>query len=356
MYQIALKMSSAKRFINAERLGKNVLDHTIYEFGGNVRSATVADRTVCPEDTLPLHCMANAVAVLSGDRPVPAKRSHSPLADYPEFAKYVEIARRAHVRIDTIDKNTSIMQTDKANMFSNGDVSVKQQKTSAKLRIDGVDHELNRACPTHDGIAMAWPREIYLEFDAVCKKVFGKDYKKDMNVLQTISQLRDKYVSGDADVCKFMDSIHYDIRKKTKGDSEIEIVVVKSVDGIDCSNLELCALGNDLVNPIKRGVVSGSIFRGETWARSAELKSWIAPVSTHGDPELAWVVSGVIYLKVTEEEAEAILNGPEVATILDGGMLTPIDPKTEGLEFASLREVVTRWDDANDALPTPFEG
>ena len=42
--------------------------------------------------------------------------------------------------------------------------------------------------------------------------------------------------------------------------------------------------------------------------------------------------------------------------IMKNGMLTPIDPKTEGLEFASLREVVTRWDDANDALPTPFEG
>lgn len=331
MYQIALKMSSAKRFINAERLGKNVLDHTIYEFGGNVRSATVADRTVCPEDTLPLHCVANAVAVLSGDRPIPAKRSHSPLADYPEFSKYEEIARRAHVRIDTIAQNTSIMQTAKANMFSNGDVSVKQQKTSATLVIDGVEHKLIRACPTHDTIGMAWPRETYLEFDEVCKKVFGKDYKKDINVLQTISQMRDKYVAGDPDVRQFFEN----------------------VAGM---NKPVTVLERDLVDPVVRGVVSGSIFRGETWARSAELKSWVAPVSTHGNPELSWVVSGVIYLKVTEEEAEAIIHGPEVATILDGGMLTPVDPNTEGMSFESLREVVTRWDDANDALPTPFEG
>ena len=93
-----------------------------------------------------------------------------------------------------------------------------------------------------------------------------------------------------------------------------------------------------------------------TVPRSAELKSWVAPVSTHGNPELSWVVSGVIFLKVTDEEAEAIINGPEVATILDGGALTPVDPSTEKMTFGSLREVVTRWNDENDAFPTPFEG
>ena len=332
MYQIALKMSSAKRFINRERLGKHVLEHTIYEFGGKVREATIADRTVCPENTLPLHCVANAIAVLCGDRPVPAKRSHSPMADYPEFSRYVEMARRAHVRIDTIEQNTSIMQTDKANMFSgNGDVSVKQQKTGATLRIDGVDCKLIRACPTHDTIGMVWPRELYLEFDAVCKKVLGKDYKKELNVLQTISLLRDKYVAGDSDVKQFMDKVA-GLKKP------------------------VTVMERDLVDPVVRGVVGGSIFRGETWARSAELKSWVAPVSTHGNPELSWVVSGVIFLKVTDEEAEAILNGPEVATILDGGALTPVDPGTERMTFGSLREVVTRWNDENDAFPTPFEG
>lgn len=356
-YQIALKISSAKRFLNKERLGKYTLDHTIYEFGG-IRQATEADRTDCPDDTLPLHCVANAIAVLCGDRPVPAKRKHSPLADYPEFDHYIEMARRAHVRIDSIPDNKTIIQTVKASMYnlgSDGAVSCKQKKTSAKLTIDGVDYELKRGCPTHDSISMVWPREIYRKFDDMCRGVFGADYKSNMTFLDVLSGLRELYVNGNTSVCGFTNSIHFKVITKNTKKGPVEMIVVTGVDGIDCDKLNTVAVGNDFINPVKRGIVSGSIFRGETWASSAELKSWAAPVSAHGDPQICWIVNGMLYLKVTEAEAEAILKGPEAATILDGGTLAPVD--SEGREdFSSLREVITRWDDCKESLPTPFEG
>lgn len=331
-YQIALKISSAKRFLNQERLGKYTLDHTIYEFGDVVRPATVADRTDCPDDTLPLHCVANAIAVLCGDRPVPAKRKHSPLADYAEFDHYIEMARRARVRIDSIPDNKTIIQTAKASMYNiatDGTVSCKQKKTAAKLTLDGVDYELKRGCPTHESLSFAWPHETYLKFDELCKSVFGDNYKSEMNVVQTLSALRKKYNQNIIRVVKFF--------------ADIE------------QNAPVTVIERDLVDPVVRGVVSGSIFRGETWARSAELKSWSAQVSPHGDPQLCWVVNGMLYLKVTEEEAEAIMKGPEAASILDGGTLVPVNE--EGREdFGSLREVITRWDEAKESLPAPFDG
>ena len=330
-YQIALKIDSAKRFINKERIGKHVLDHTVYECGGSVRTATVSDRTDCPDDTLPLHCVANAIAVLSGDRPVPSKRAHSPMADYAEFQHYMDMARRARIHIVSDSNNQSMMQTAKASMYNlatDGAVSCKQKKTSAKLNIDGVDYDLTRGCPTHHAIGIAWPREIYLAFDKLCKTVLGDNYKEKLNVLQTLTELRKKYVKNDTRLMKFFETL-----------SEQKPVTV---------------IERDLVDPVARGIVGGSIFRGETWARSSELKSWGAPIAVHGDPQLTWVINGMIYLKVTEDELEAILKGPEAATILDGGTLYPVD-SNGSVSFGSLREIVTRWDDSNDAYPTPFE-
>jgi len=330
-YQIALKMSSAKRFINQERLGKHVLDHTIYEFGNAIRTASVADRTVCPDDTLPLHCVTNAIAVLCGDRPIPAKRSHSKLADYAEYEHYKDMARRAHIRITSVPDNKSTIQTAKASMYNlatDGNVSCKQKKTLAKLSIDGKEYDLLRGCPTHQSIGVAWPREKYLAFDKMCKAVLGVDYKSELNVLQTLSELRKMYTQKCEPVLQFF----------------AELAQQKPVT----------VLERDLVDPVVRGVVSGSIFRGETWARSTELKSWGAPIATHGDPQITWVVNGMIYLKVTEDELEAILKGPEAATILDGGTLVPVD-RNGREDFYSLREVATHWDPANESLPTPFE-
>lgn len=335
MYQIALRFRNAKRFINQERIGKTKLDHTIYEFGGAVRSATVEDRTDCPADTLPLHCVANAIAVLCGDRPIPTKRSHSAFADYEEFSHYVDMARRAKVMVTTHKDNGSTMQTAKASMYNldtDKGVSCKKKKTSAELTIDGKDYELRRGCPTHHGISYAWPREIYLKFDSMCKSDIGPDYAEYMNVLQTLSLLREEYKLGKREVIDFFS----------------ELGKAKPVTVVE----------RDLVDPVVRGVVSGQIFRGENWANGAELKGWVAPVSSHGTPERSWVISGLIFLQVTKEEAEAIIRGPEVATILDGGVLEPVAIMKNGEptdQFESLRECVPNWNTDNNKLPAPFE-
>jgi len=327
MYQIALKFDSTKRFIHTTAKG-NLLqgEHTMFEFGG-FRAASENDRTVCPDDTLPLHCVANAIAVLCGDRPIPTKRKHSPLADYDGFAKYVDIAKRARVRIDTVPDNQSIMQTAKLSMYSmnSTDLSVKQQKTSAKLVIDGVAHELIRACPSHDTLPTVWGYETYNMFDQMCAKVIGSNYKYRLNVLETLTELREQYKNGNKDVLDFF--------------ADIPNVTVTE---------------RDLVDPVVRGVVSGSIFRGETWGRYAELKSWGAPVSVHGTPERTWIASGMIFLQVTAEEAEMLLAGPEMATLLDGGSLYPAD-KDGKTDFANWRETVCNWDEHNETLPVPFE-
>ena len=334
MYQIAL------RFRNAKRFGHTLIDNNIYEFGRKgghkKREATADDASVCPAITLPLHCVANAIAVLCGDRPIPSKRPHSEAANYDEFEHYIQMARRAKVKITTHLENDTTMQSAKASMYnikpdSSRGVSCKQKKTSAKLTIDGKDYELRRGCPTHHGISYAWPREIYLKFDAMCKSVLGADYAEYMNVLQTLSLLREEYKLGKREVTDFF----------------AELGKAKPVTVVE----------RDLVDPVVRGVVSGQIFRGENWANGAELKGWVAPVSSHGTPERSWVISGLIFLQVTKEEAEAIIRGPEVATILDGGVLEPVaimngEPTDQ---FESLRECVTNWNTDNDKLPAPFE-
>lgn len=331
MYQIALKFDSAKSFahkiVTKDNKDKILMgEHTMFEFGG-LRSATEADYTICPDDTLPLHCVANAIAVLCGDRPVPTKRKHSPSADYEAFAKYVDMARRARIRIDTVPNNQSVMQTAKLSMYSlsSTDLSVKQQKTSAVLVIDGVANKLIRACPSHETLPCVWGLETYKAFDNMCETVIGTDYKSRMNVLETLTELREQYKKANKTVLDFF----------------------KAIPTVTVTE-------RDLVDPVVRGVVGGSIFRGETWGRYAELKSWGAPVSVHGTPAKTWTACGMIFLQVTADEAEMLLAGPEMATLLDGGSLYPSD-KDGDTGFDSWRETVIRWDERNDLLPVPFE-
>ena len=339
-YTVALKIDSAKRFINKERIGKHVIDHTIVEFGDILRLATVADRTDTPDGTLPLHCVANAIAVLCGDRPIPTKRKHSPLADYPEFVKYVDMARRAHINITTTPENTSIMQTVKANMMirqaceeEKYEVSSKKSSTNATFTIDGKEYGFKYGYPSHYAVGICWPREIYLKFDGMCKMVLGEDYKDTMTFPDTLTELRKLYVKGNLLVKKFTDEL-----AKTP---KLHSVVL-----------------NEFVNIVSKGIVSNEIFRGSKWSRSAELKSWLETIAVHSDPQLTWVTSGYIYLKATEEEVEMLLKGPEIATILEGGALTPVG-LDEGNKPRRIRgcwaDEIKRWDDRFESYPTPFE-
>lgn len=333
MYLIALKFSGAKRFVHVGKNGKLVRQpdpHIVVEFGDTKRIVNDDERTVCPTDTLPLHCVANAIAVLCGDRPIPTKRKHSPFADYTEFSRYVEIAKRAKVRVDTIADNASTMQAQKASMYGLTDLSIKKLKTEAKLSLDGKEHDLIRGCPTHETLHYAWPYEDYKTFDAMCKLSIGVDYNNRLNVLQTLSKLRELYVAGDMNVCKGIDQLSHGGKPST-------------------------AVMNDCINLVKYGKVTGQTFRPETWAnKDVPLKSWGAPVSVHSKPIKTWVMSGVIFLQVTAEEVEMMLKGPEVATILDGGVIIPVDPATESEDIGTFREVVANWDERFESLPLPF--
>jgi hypothetical protein len=339
-HTVVLKIDGAKRFINKERLGKHTLDNTIVEFGGNIRLATVADRTDTPDDTLPLHCVANAIAVLCGDRPIPTKRKHSPLADYPAFEKYVDMARRAHIHLTTTADNTSIMQTVKASMMirqqceaEKYEVSCKRDSTNATMIIDGKEYGFKYGFPSHYAISLCWPHEVYKEFDVMCKTSISEDYATRLTFPETLSALRQLYVQGSKQVVEFTSKIEQSAKPGS-------------------------IMDNEFVKIVGKGIVANEIFRSKKWSSNAELKSWLDTIPVHSDPQLTWVSSGYIYLKATTEEVKWMLKGPEFATILDGGALYPmgLDDGGQPREIkCNWKSEIRNWNERFESYPIPYE-
>lgn len=310
-------------FQNAKFFTDKTCVHIPYGFGVSSKyldkPIDAKSRTICPENTIPKHCMTNLVSVLMGDRPIPTKRACSPIAIYDQ-SKYADIASRCFVEILTDKSNKTIMTTNKA-MYSHA-----PEHTSVQIELDGKMFKLGRNCPTHQTMSLAWqsvrfPNE-YAEFDAVCVKVLGSDYKTKYNFPETLTELRKRYVANQKAVVDFVAS------KEAKSSRSTGFY-------------------RDCVSIIKTGTIIGtSTFRVDGTYDVGTYKSIYAPIlacpPNHGNPELANVASGNIYMKLTEAEWVQMLNGPMCATLFDGG-------------YVSVPTVCEAWNDTYESLPTPYE-
>lgn len=305
-------------FRGAKRFESKKISHVPYGFGIQEKitpkhaSIDISGRTVCPADTIPLHCMTNLVSVLMGDRPIPAKRTGSPVAIYDQ-SKYEDIARRCFVEVTSADCNQSTMTTNKAYYAHT------TENTIATLELDGEEFKLNRSCPTHQIMSLAWntPKypDEYDKFDAFCMTVLGEDYKEKFNFLQTLTALRKLFVKGNKKVVKFLEAM----------------------EGHCTSGFD-----RDCIQIVRNKVVSDSAFRMENYSTGSTFGAWLACPPTHGSPEMATVMSGVIHMKLTEDEWKRLQAGPMFATLMDSGVITV--PTT-----------YSSWDDTYESLPTPFE-
>jgi hypothetical protein len=307
-------------FKNAKFFAEKKISHVPYGFGIITHdsltpkhgSIDINSRTVCPENTVPKHCVANLVSVLMGDRPIPAKKACSPIAVYDQ-TKYNDIASRCFVEILTDKVNKSTLTTNKSYYAHS------TESTLVQLELDGEFFKLGRSCPTHQTMSLAWCTEKYpneyLDFDNFCIDVLGADYKVRYSFVQTLTELRKLFVAKNAKLNKF----------------------IESKEG-NCSN----GFDRDFVKIVKEKVVSDSAFRMENYSNSSKFAAWLACPPTHGSPELATVVSGNIYMKLTEAEWIAMLKGPMYATFMDGG-------------YVAVPTVCEAWNETYESLPTPYE-
>ena len=156
------------------------------------------------------------------------------------------------------------------------------------------------------------------------EKVFGTDYRSNVasgaaTVPAMISSLRDAYVSGNQEVKKFCET-YKDTKTKLR-----DLLVIPVTTG----------------SPVPDGD-GYKVFRIDSpIGKNPMDKVLHTKTNTHGII-MAQVVSGVLHVKVTEDEAEMFRNGPGFASFLDGGVA---ELETLDLEY---------WQPAYDGMPSPF--
>ena len=269
----------------------------------------------CPDDTIPVFSVANILAKLAGQRPW--KRADIASGKAPaSFDQFKDMASRSRVEIFTPGDNKEIIRSAK--------VSHSATKEKWELTLDGKPFTMVRNRPTYETVRATLDDADWENLVSMLEKVFGTDYRSNVasgaaTVPAMISSLRDAYVSGNQEVKKFCEA-YKDTKTKLR-----DLLVIPVTTG----------------SPVPDGD-GYKVFRIDSpIGKNPMDKVLHTKTNTHGII-MAQVVSGVLHVKVTEDEAELFRNGPGFASFLDGGVA---ELETLDLEY---------WQPEYDGMPSPF--
>lgn len=283
----------------------------------------------CPLDTIPDHSVANALAKLFGDYP----RSFVYGSHYPEvkgMAEYLDIARnQCRINLTTTHLNTETIGTCKGNALvkriKNGMSPSTVQDKSARITIEGISYPV-RSTPS---LTRLWDivgnAERY-RLEKMFAAVAGEDYKLHYGLGKLLSMCRDAYRDKTCDA----------VRAYLEGDD--------LPDGIEtlCPAYAKSFWQNSIAEPIKTGVVKttgtdGKVEPGQAFRLDQRAELLKFQPALKGTPKRVRTVYGVIHLKLTQEQYNAIMSHGRVATFLDGGLLV-VDTKRSGDYWSDLYE------------------
>lgn len=269
----------------------------------------------CPDDTIPVSSVANILAKLAGQRPW--KRADIASGKAPaSFDQFKDMASRSRMEIFTPGDNKEIIRSAK--------VSHSATKEKWELTLDGKPFTMIRNRPTYETVRATLDDADWENLVTMLEKVFGTDYRSNVasgaaTVPAMITSLRDAYVSGNQEVKKFCES-YKDTNTKLR-----DLLVIPVTTG----------------SPVPDGD-GYKVFRIDSpIGKNPMDKVLHTKTNTHGII-MAQVVSGVLHVKVTEDEAELFRNGPGFASFLDGGVA---ELETLDLEY---------WQPEYDGMPSPF--
>lgn len=269
----------------------------------------------CPDDTIPLTSVANILAKLAGHRPW--KRTDIENGKAPaSFNKFMGMASRSRVEINTPSDNKEIIRSSKP--------SHSATKEKWELVLDGKQFAMVRNRPTYETVRATLADADWNKLDSMLAKVFGSNYRSSVDsgadtATGMIQSLRDAYVSGNQDVKKFCES-YKDTKTKLR-----DLIVIPVTTG----------------SPAPDGD-GYRVFRIDSpIGKDAMEKVLHTKTNTHGII-MAQVVSGILHVKVTEDEAEMFRNGTGFASFLDGGIA---ELETLDLEY---------WQAEYDDMPSPY--
>lgn len=307
---LTIKLTDGKRFRMTDRKNMGNTDCKDKEKKGILY---VHDE--CPDDTIPVSSVANILAKLAGQRPWKRADIASGKAS-ASFEQFKDMASRSRVEIFTPGDNKEIIRSAK--------VSHSPTKENWELTLDGKTFTMVRKRPTYETVRATLDDADWENLVSMLAKVFGSDYRSNVasgaaTVPAMISSLRDAYEDGNQEVNKFCET-YKDTNTKLR--DLLVIPVTKGSPVVDGKGYKVFRIDNPIGKTSNDRVIH-------------------TKTNTHGII-MTQVVSGVLHVKVTENELEMFRNGPGFATFLDGGVA---EIETLDLDY---------WQPEADTLPNPY--
>ncbi len=269
----------------------------------------------CPDDTIPMTSVANILAKLAGQRPW--KRSDIECGKVPAyFYRFMNMAKVSYVDIFTPCGNKEIIRSLKN--------SHSATKDTWELILDGNRFSMRRNRPTYETVRATLDDVDWQNLETMLIQVFGADYRSKADseaytVPSMITSLRDAYVNGKDEVIQFCET-YKDTKTKIR-----DLLIVPVTTGTPVTDGDGYRVFR-IDNPIGKSSIERVIH---------------TKTNTYGILMMQ-VVSGVLHVKVTENELNMFRNGPGFATFLDGGVA---EIETLDLDY---------WQHETDNLPKPY--
>lgn len=270
----------------------------------------------CPDNTIPITSVANILAKLAGQRPwkrLDIERGKVPSA----FSSFMNMATDSSVDIFTTSNNKEIIRSRK----------VKHSGTTDtwELTLNGNCFPMEvRNRPTYETVRATLKEIDWKNLDSMLTKVFGADY-------------RFNTASGAATATSMIENL---CKEHKRGNKEV-IAFCEYYKNTSTKIRDLIIVPVTTGSPVRDGK-GYKVFRIDSKIGKSPIERVLhTKTNTHGIIKVQ-VVSGVLHVKVTEDELEMFRNGPGFATFLDGGVA---EIETLDLDY---------WQHETDNLPHPF--
>lgn len=311
MRHVAIRFDGAKTFhwFRDRRANEKNTSEYFGSRGEPVYRHDAGHKDDCPADTVPAHCIANLVAVLMGDYPVPYFRQDSVPPVSGHERSYMEIARGARVDMETVACNYETIWTDKGTSRD-----PTPSPVSGTLVFDGKMYGKVRTPPSLLTLAVIVGRAEWERICAMFAHYLGDNFLDRYSTAEILDLTRQRYVAGDRDTFDRFAAAPFLTTEHT-------LVI------------------NSIIKVIGKGEVCDSAFRLD----NAKRRRPFYPV-VHGVEQNVNSASGTIHLRLTDTEYDRILAHGQVASFLDGGVAT-----------VELGDSLDEWSPVYEGYSEPYE-
>lgn len=281
----------------------------------------------CPIDRIWYAQIANCIAVLSGDIPISYKKDINLFKK--EMKKYINIANNSRIEMTSIPEYEGIRTKQIKTVAARFPTMVEGNFNGRNIKVLTCNYA------PFDELRYAIGYNEWYMLDKLAINLYGTNWRlKGFTIFTLMEELANEYGKGNKYVIEYVNKEHNN-------------KVRKSIIGPIIGDFATFDGNPNKLKGDKKGLHSSSTFRyiGSENNWNEDIIHLLTKTHIYNSVENIVNYNFTIHLKLTDEEYNSILNGPNVATIYDGGLVTFDFPNEDSTDSEWVDEYYNNFDE-----------